>query len=94
MRRNHLWGGKGGRASPWGSHHDFRRDEVFSFTSQTLHLSLLLPVHRVINASFFQGSTGGLEVSTWNIAEGSSEQVGWRDEEEEEEEHQFQSINL
>lgn len=64
------------------SHHDFRRDEVFSFTGQTLHLSLLLPVHRVINTSFIQGSTGGLEVSTWNTAEGSSE------EEEEEEEHQ------
>lgn len=35
-----------------GSHHDFRRDEVFSFTGQTLQLSLLLPVYRVINTSF------------------------------------------
>ena len=74
------------------AHHDFRRDEVFSFAGHTLHLPLLLPIYGVINTSFVQGSTGGLEVSTWNKAERSSGR-GVRDVGEEQE-HRFQSTNI
>lgn len=45
------------------SYHDFGRYEVVSFTRQPLHLSLLLPVYIVNEASFIKGATGGLQVS-------------------------------
>lgn len=47
------------------SYHDFGRYKVVSLAGEPLHLPLLLPVYRVIEASLVQGATGGLQVSAW-----------------------------